>query len=143
MPYLKDTIYYKEAIQELNYSFGNFYLFDGFILGEINEGVTFSWDDHAKKLAEEYSDLYESNGEGIVYISNRVNSYAVRPTDWLKFYKNSYDLRGYAVVTPSKKRHKNPLLERLFMKSSLRTFDELSNAISWAKEMSCVKVKVA
>jgi len=80
---LKDSPFYCEAINEIVYDFGTFYLFDGFIVAEINEGVVFTWEDHAKKATEEILDLYDSDGRNIIYISNRINNYSVMPSDWV------------------------------------------------------------
>jgi len=46
----------------------------------------FSWKEHGKLIAEELSNLYDSNGKDIIYISNRVHDYSVIPMDWKKFY---------------------------------------------------------
>ncbi|MEW7277904.1 hypothetical protein ABW636_04860 [Aquimarina sp. 2201CG1-2-11] len=133
MGYIKDSSFYKDAIHELNYPCGNFYLFESFVIGEINEGVVYSWDDHAKEMAEEISHLYDYNGENIMYISNRVNSYSVKPLDWIKFFKNNYKLKGYSIVSYSQKGLLTSLVEKLFFKDNFQSFDNLEDAIAWAK----------
>ncbi|WP_299897229.1 hypothetical protein [uncultured Aquimarina sp.] len=138
MQYLKDTVFFREAIQELNYSFGNFYLFDGYVVGEINEDVVFTWDDHAKILVEHLTNLYDHDGGEIVYITNRVHSYAVKPSDWIKFYRSDYKLRAYGIVSYTPKGLMNVLLEKLFMRNKIRGFDTLGDAIHWAKVLTSV-----
>lgn len=126
-----DNACHKKAFQELNYFFGDFYLFENFVIGEIKEDIVFNWEDHAKQVAEEIANLYEDNGKNIVYISNRVYRYSVIPSDWLRFFKYSYFLKGYAIVS----RGKGSALERLFMKGKMRKFLDLDSAIAWAKEL--------
>lgn len=66
---LKDTVYYHEAIRELNYPFGNYYLFDGFFISEINEDVIYTWENHGKIVSEEIANLYDTDGSDLVYIT--------------------------------------------------------------------------
>ncbi len=136
MGYIKDTPFFKEAIQELNYSCGNYYLFDTYVIAEIHEGIIYSWEEHAKPIVEEITHLYDHNGENIVYISNRVHLYSVKPSDWIKFFRNDYKLRGYAIVSYSPRGFLNSLIEKLFMKNSFKNFERLEDAILWAKSLS-------
>ncbi|MHA7057231.1 hypothetical protein ACWGOQ_0008440 [Aquimarina sp. M1] len=136
MQYLKDSIYYHDAIHELNYSFGNFYLFDGFVVGEFREDTVVTWDDHAKLLVEDLTNLYDHNGDNVVYITNRVHSYAVKPSDWIKFYRSDYKMRGYAIISYTKKGILNALIEKLFIKSRFRSFESLADAVTWAKSLT-------
>lgn len=136
MKAIKDTPFYQEAIQELKYPFGNFYLFENFVVGEIKEDVIFTWDHHAKTIVEEILNLYESNGQDLVYISNRIHSYAVKPSDWLKFYKSDFKLKAYGVVSYTPKGARNTLLEKLFVKDRFKNFDNLADAIAWSRTLS-------
>lgn len=144
MGYLKDSSFYKDAIQELCYSCGTYYLFDTFVVAEINEGITFSWEEYGKSIVEEISNLYDNNGEDLLYISNRVHSYAVKPSDWIKFFRNNYNLKGYAIVSYTPKGIFNSLIEKLFIRNSIENFDNLEDAIAWAKgSTSKIKAPVA
>ncbi len=133
---LRETDYYKEAFQELNYPFGTFYLFESFVVAEIKKDVVFSWKAHAKPLVEELTNLYEQKGHDIVYISNRINPYSVVPSDWIHFFRHSYGLKGYAVVDSKPVGKRNSILEKIFMRSHMKTFTNLENAILWAKELA-------
>jgi len=136
MGHLKDSIYYSEAIQIIERSFGTFYLFDTFIVSEINEGVTFTWEGHAKQLTEELTALYEQNGKGMIYISNRVHSYSVKPNDWIKFFRNNYNLKGYGIVNYNKHSLLTSLIEKIFMRSIFESFHNIEDAIIWARSLS-------
>ncbi len=132
---LKDSPYYHEAFNEIVYDFGTFYLFDTCIVAEINEGVVFTWDNHAKGAVKDILDLYDSDGRNIIYISNRINNYSVMPSDWVKFFKNNFRMKGYAMVNYTKSGHVNSLLEKLFVPMSKR-FSSIDQAIRWAKSKS-------
>ena len=142
MKKLRDTPYYHRAIHEINYSFGNFYLFDTFIVGEIHENVHISWKEHGKMIAEELSNLYDNNGKDLVYISNRANDYSLVPTDWKKFFKLSYNLKAYGIVSYTKTGYFNAMLERMFVNTKLRWFNSLEEAIAWVDQISNTDVMV-
>ena len=131
MKKLKDTPFYYRAIHERNYSFGDFYLFDTFIVGEIRENTHITWKEHGKLIAEELSGLYDNNGKDIIYISNRVNDYSLVPTDWKKFFKFSYNLKAYGIISYTKTGFFNAMLERMFVNTKLRWFNSLEDAIEW------------
>ena len=132
----KDSIFYHDAIHEINYPFGDFYLLDGFVIEEIYEGVTFTWEDHGKKVMDDISYLYDSNGHDLLLIANRINSYSMKPTDWKKFFKNNYNLKAYGVVSYSKLGVSIAQIERLFINTKTKSFKSLENAIEWAKGVS-------
>ncbi|OQD43829.1 hypothetical protein BUL40_04280 [Croceivirga radicis] len=133
---IKQSPYYHRAFQELNYAHGDYYLFEHFIIAEIKEDIIFNWNEHAKHVVAEISDLYENNGKDLVYISNRVNNYSVVPTDWVHFFKYQYNLKGYAVVTSKKgKAWYNSLLEKMFVRNQMQTFMDLHEAIEWAESL--------
>jgi len=136
MQYVRDSIFYQDAIHELNYSFGDFYLFDRFVIGEFKEDTVVTWDDHAKLLVEDLTNLYDHDGSNVVYITNRVHRYAVKPSDWIKFYKSDYRMKGYAIVSYTPKGLLNSLIEKLFIKSKFKSFESLEEAIHWAKSLS-------
>ncbi|WP_299221814.1 hypothetical protein [uncultured Aquimarina sp.] len=136
MQYVKDSIFYQDAIHELNYSFGDFYLFDRFVIGEFKEDTVVTWDDHAKLLVEDLTNLYDHDGSNVVYITNRVHRYAVKPSDWLKFYKSDYKMKGYAIVSYTPKGLLNSLIEKLFIKSKFKSFESLEEAIHWARSLT-------
>ncbi|WP_103068128.1 hypothetical protein [Aquimarina sediminis] len=136
MGYIKDSPFYKDAIHEFEYSCGTYYLFDTFVVAEIKEGITYTWDDHAKPIVEELTHLYDQNGENIVYISNRVHLYSVKPSDWIKFFSNNYKLKAYAIVSYTQRGFLNSLIEKLFMRNNFKSFDNLEDAIIWAKSLT-------
>ncbi len=136
MGYLKDSSFYYDAIQERRYPCATYYLFDTFIVAEIDEGIVYTWDDHAKPIVAELSELYDQKGEGLVLISNRVHSYSVKPSDWIKFFKSDYKLKGYGIVSYTRKGLIASLVEKLFMRNTFQSFTNLEEAIAWARSLT-------
>lgn len=129
---LKETLHYKNVVKELNFPFADVYIFDGFVVSEVKEGITFSWNEHAKVMVEEISTFAQTNGEDIIYISHRINSYSVIASDWLKFFKHSYGLKNYGVVGYKKASFLNTMMENLFFNNKIKRFTDLNAAIDWA-----------
>jgi len=132
---IKDTHIYNELIKEFNYHFGNIFLFDGYFVSEYNEGLSFNWDEHASVAAEDIADFLGDgvNGSDLIYISNRINSYSVVPGDWLKFYKKSYNLKSYCIVSESKGSIMGSMIENLFFKGKIKRFNSIYTAVNWVK----------
>lgn len=132
---IKDSVFYSEVLHEMNMSYGNFYFFEGFVVSEIFEDVLFGWEE-AKPVIYEVTKFYDTDGRNIVYLSNRINDYSVKPVDWLNFASYSFKLRGYGVINTSKSGLLNSKLESLFVKSKFKTFTDLTDALQWAAELS-------
>ncbi|MFG6687662.1 hypothetical protein ACGK9U_13840 [Mariniflexile sp. HNIBRBA6329] len=133
MESIKETDLYSEVLKELNYPFGNVFIFDGYVVSEINRGVILNWEDHAKVITEDISCFLGTDGSDLIYISHRINSYSVIPYDWLKFFKNNYQLKGYFIVSENKLRILNSLVESLFFNSQIKCFNNLHTAINSIK----------
>ncbi|MFI1745847.1 hypothetical protein [Thalassobellus sediminis] len=131
---VKNTYIYSEIIKEFNYPFGDIFIFDGFIISEINRGVVFNWDNHGKIITEDISCFLGTNGNDLVYISNRINSYSLVASDWLKFFKHSYFLKSYLVVSTDKIKTLNSMIESLFFKDRIKRFNSLYAAINFVRK---------
>lgn len=133
---IKHSSLYLEVLKELNYSFGDVFIFDGFVVSEIKDGINFSWNDHAQYIVEDISCFLGTDGSELIYISNRVNSYAVVAIDWLKFFKHQYVLKGYYIVADGKLSKLNLMVEELFFKKKIKHFDSIYSAINWVRNDS-------
>lgn len=136
---IKASKLYSEVIKEFNYSFGNLYIFKEFIVSEINQGIILNWDDHAKLLIDDVSHFFEvkgqkTNGGDLIYISNRINSYSVIASDWLKFFKHSYSLKDYCIVSENKVGVLGSMIEKLFYTKKIKHFNNLYTAINFVKK---------
>ena len=117
--------------------FGNFYIFDDYIISEINQGVHFNWE-LAEIVIEQVYEYYGSRDIKVSYISNRVNSYSLYPQDWLRFYKERHHLEAFAIVAYNKIGLMNVILEKLFSQTRIRKFRDLDEAVSWVKEINMI-----
>lgn len=139
MKSVKNIDFFKNIRQVREFDFGVFYYFDGLVISEMKEGVIFRW-----KMAEKaIRGAHEVFGKDvpIAYISNRINSYFVIPTDWAKFYKNRHQLHFYSVVGSTKGSFASIILERMFFRNSIRKFTDLEEAINWSIEKVKKEVK--
>jgi len=139
---LKETTYYSDSLHVLNYDFGDFYLYDEFIVAEFNDGEVVSWDTVGETLVEDIRDIYGSKSKELIYLSNRVNNYSVIPSDWIKFKRNNCNIKGYGIISYSNRSYLNALLEKLFVNTKLRFFNSLDGAITWACQVQRCKFKI-
>lgn len=130
---VKETDLYSEVIKELNYPFGDVFIFKGYLVAEINQGVNYTWENHARIVTEDVSCYLGTNGNDLVYISNRINTYSVVPSDWPKFYNNKFDLKGYYIVSNSKLGKMGIMVENLFLKIKIRQFNNIYAAVNFVK----------
>ncbi|MBD0833306.1 hypothetical protein [Aestuariibaculum sediminum] len=130
MERVKETVFYKSVLKELSYDFGNVYIFKGFVISELNRGICFNWEQHGQVIAQDVTCFLGSKGEDVVYIANRIHSYAVVPTDWIKFFKNQYNLRDYFIVSHNWISLINLTFEELFFKRKIKRFLTLKEAVN-------------
>ena len=129
MKKVKEIPFFKHIREIREYQFGTFYFFNGLVISEINEGITFGWD-MAEKAISAAKEVFDEDMP-IAYISNRVNDYHVVPTDWAKFFKNRNQLVFYSVVGTTKGNFASLVMERMFFKNSIKKFNDLEKAIDW------------
>jgi hypothetical protein len=109
---------------------GNFYVFENYIIGEVNEGQHFDWKT-AKVLIDKVYEHFGTTDIQMSYISNRIHSYSVQPKDWLNFYKERHKVKSVGIVAYNKLGAMNIALERMFSKAPIRKFSKLEAAVEW------------
>lgn len=139
MESVKQKIFYKDVLKEFNYKFGDVFVFDGYVISECKEGISFSWEKHAQPMVKDITEFTKCDGNDLVYISHRIHSYSVVPTDWLKFFKNSFNLKGYGIVGNNRVGVVNTVIENLFFKKKIRHFNSIKAAVEWAKGLEFVE----
>ena len=129
----KESIFYRQLKHsELKMPFGVYYLCDGFVIGELNEGIHFDYD-KADDIAEKLIDFY-GDSPALCLVSNRINSYSVEPQNWtrvLKLYPKL--LRRSCIISYNTLSQFNADLEKRFFKENIVTFKTLTEAINWAQ----------
>lgn len=131
---VKDTDLYSEVLKECNYAFGNVYMFKEFVVSEFSKGETITWENHAKIIIYDIEAFYNTDGSDVIYLSNRINSYSVVASDWLKFYKSSYKVKAYCVISENKAGFLNSMIEKLFFKKKIIHFTNLLEAVNFVKK---------
>jgi hypothetical protein len=71
----------------------------------------------------------------VIFISNRINSYSVKPTDWIKITNKFNNLIGVGVVNYTAFSKSIFAIEKLFSKKQFIGFENLSAALEWAEEL--------
>lgn len=128
---VKNTDLYNEVLKELNYPFADVYVFKDYVISEIKEGLVFNWEDHGSVVIKDVTSFLNTDGGNLVYISNRIHSYSVMPQDWVKFFKNSYNLKGYYVISDRRTSMIGFMIENLFFKNKIKRFSSIYEAINW------------
>ena len=97
----------------------------------MNEGITIAPEHNVTLL--NIVDTYYKN-KNFVYISNRLNSYAVNPAIYIETSKVE-NLVGFAVVSKDYKAKSNAEIEKLFLKKPFEIFNTLDQAVNWAQSI--------
>lgn len=100
---------------------------DNIIIAEINEGVVLN-QDMSDDIIYFSSVVFKNNP--FVYITNRINSYAVDPIIY-KDVSQLETLKGFAVVSTTLSA-RNAEIERLFLNKPFEIFSDLEEAKLWA-----------
>ena len=129
---ISETTYTSEVLEVHEFEFGTFYYFQNFVLAEISEGINFDWP-KAKIILDIANRIYPINFKPH-YISNKINSYSIDPTIWLRVFKTKRRINTYVVIDSNPSARFNLLFEKQFFKGKIRKFDTLYEAIYWAEE---------
>jgi len=130
---VKDSYFSEYIIHQIHRPYGKFYLFESYVVSEIEEGVVFGGMetlDIFTYLTEFYDGIKRPTQ--FVYISNRINSFAVKPVDWLNFAFMGAYMIGYCIVDDSSRARERASLEEKFVPSSFAVFNNLELAIRWS-----------
>lgn len=115
----------------LKFDFCDIHIYDFYLVVIINEGLTVLTKHN--KILNNVVDTYFHKKE-FVYISHRINSYAVDPSTYIETSKIK-NLKGFAVVSRDYKAKSNVEIEKLFLKKPFETFNDLKDAVLWAESI--------
>lgn len=115
-------------IDLLKFDFCDMHIYDNYLIVIMKEGITITpaHNQILVNVAETYF-----NPRRFVYISNRLNSYAVDPSVYLETSKIE-NLAGFAVVSKDFKAKSNAEVEKLFLNKPFEIFSSVEEAIDWA-----------
>ncbi len=114
-------------IKKLRESFGTVILYEDFAIVEINEGIIYNTE-HNEILINIGKSHFGNRPFG--YISNRVHSYSLDPTVYLKSGKVD-NLKAIAIVSENPRNRTTAELEKTFYCKHFEVFDNLEEAKSW------------
>ncbi|WP_130287933.1 hypothetical protein [Aquimarina brevivitae] len=98
----------------------------------MNEGVTVSPEHNA--ILTEIAEFHFRNNTPFVYITHRINSYAVNPSVYRETSKIP-NLAGFAVVSKNPIQKQQTKVEKVFFDKDFQDFEELEEALSWKDEI--------
>lgn len=116
----------------LKYDFCTMHIYDNYMIVVINEGVTVTPEHNLVLL--NVVDTYYKNTR-FVYITHRLNSYAVNPAVYRETSKIK-NLAGFCVVSGDYKAKRNAEIEKLFLNKPFEIFDTVEEAIVWANTIT-------
>ncbi|WP_299334182.1 hypothetical protein [uncultured Psychroserpens sp.] len=117
---------------KLTLDFCKIHIYDHYMIVTVNTGETISLE-HNKTLTN-IADTYFDN-RPFVYITHRINSYAVDPGVYKETSKIS-NLVGFSVVSKNYLAKSTAQIEKLFLDKPFEIFDSLKEAIDWAKSLT-------
>ncbi|MFK7783269.1 hypothetical protein [Psychroserpens sp.] len=115
----------------IKYDFCTMHIYDNYMIVVINEGVTVT-PEHNNVLLNVVDTYYKNNP--FVYITHRVNSYAVDPAIYKETSKIE-NLAGFCVVSADYKAKRNAEIEKLFLNKPFEIFDTIEEAKTWSNEL--------
>ena len=108
---------------------GNYFFYGNVVIVEAKEGIVLSY---KKDLSIVLLILNITEGKPWVYISNRVNSYSIKPLDY-KYLNKVPSLKALGVVNYTDAGNLNSDLEAKFCKKPFQRFENLTQAVLWGK----------
>ncbi len=125
----------KSFIEKYEIEIGTFYFYKNFVVGEVDSGADLNFE--SGKELYDLLEIHFKNTIPYVYISNRINSYSFKPTRLYNVDKNFPNLKGYGIVIYDPTNKTIAQLEETFTDMPTQIFDNLEDAICWAKRITC------
>lgn len=122
---------YKKQGERYEFEICTAYFFEDVVLCEMKEGVTVCRDGMAP-IVTVVREKFENRP--FAYISHRVNSYSVVPTDY-ETLRPVTNLKAFAIVSNNILSTRNAKIEKLFFNRPLEAFHKFEDAIAWIKDI--------
>jgi len=111
--------------------FCKIHFYKNFAICNVNEGETICVEKCSKQTEVI---LNHFKNKPFVYITHRINSYAVDPIIY-KETSNVKSLVGFAVVSENSHARQAAQVEKIFLKKPFEIFNDLQHAIKWAEKL--------
>lgn len=133
--HFEDSKYYKKIKSyKLELPFGNFYLTEKLVIGELNEGVHFDWK-KGETLILEAIDFYGKQAK-LVFVSNRINNYSIDPQNYSRLEEKYQLLAASAIVIYNPTTYMNASIEKQFTAKTIKIASSLEEAIEWGLSLN-------
>lgn len=119
-----------DAVKRYDLDFGKVSFFKNYLIIEVAEGISFN---HEKAIALSKLTNYHFGNREFGYISNRVNSYSLQPTDYLKIKQALPNIKVFAIVTYNDFQKASVKIESMFYHDHMFAFDCVKEAVDWVK----------
>ncbi len=119
----------------LKYPFGEIFIYANYMIAYMKEGITVTV--NLNDILKDIVNTYFPN-KPFVYITFRVNSYAVDPDIYIETSKIK-NLAGFAVVFGSEFAINNVDIEKMFLNKPFEFFYNLDEAIAWSNKLCTTK----
>lgn len=122
-------VHKKALIKSYDLDIGHVEIYDYYMLTRLNEGITLNFEKAFDLIT--ITDVHFRN-KNFVYITNRVNSYAVDPTIYTEVSQIE-NLKAIAIISNKQLSRHNVKVERLFFGKPMKLFATLTEAVEWSK----------
>ncbi|TXK73619.1 hypothetical protein [Mesonia sp. HuA40] len=126
----KESTHKHYILKEILLEHGDFYFCKDFIVAEIKPEVLWNWE-KAKHLIAVATNFY-TDGIPNLYISNKINAYAIDPMVWKKVIE-TLGPTHYIAISRTSSSKVNLLFEEMFYKGDIHQVESLDQAINWFK----------
>ncbi|MFD0862905.1 hypothetical protein ACFQ1M_11885 [Sungkyunkwania multivorans] len=128
---VQNIITQERLIKQYNLDVGKVFFYENYLITEIAEGTCFGF-----RTAKELTKLVHTHfkGRSFGYISHRINSYSVVPTDYLSLKETFPNLEAFAVVAYDEVQLLNIDIENIFFSGNIKSFVNLNHASNWVLE---------
>lgn len=124
------------ALRYYDLGYTEVFVFENYLINQIKEGQTVIVN-HAKVLSAMIDKHFPDRD--MIYIANRVNSYAVDPLVYLKVSEIK-NLKALCIVAASQIKRNTALYEKQFCTKPFEIFTTMNDAIVWStKQLKALK----
>lgn len=116
----------------LKLEFCKIHVYNGFMIVTVDEGQMIDIENSDILVAVALSYFKD---RPFVYITHRINSYAVDPNVY-KTVSQIKNLLGFCVVSSNYMAKSNAMIEKLFLNKPFEVFDHLDEAKDWANALT-------
>ena len=118
-------------ITSYNFDYCTAEIYEDYIVVIINEGITVV-PEHISELNFVAQKHFEN--KFFVYITHRINSYAIDPMTYFESNKIP-NLLGFAIVSSNNRQKKQSKIEKVFTNKALQHFDTMEDALAWKNKV--------